>query len=92
MWRVWSVRPYRQKVFLRRTIVRLLLSVLIGPWGMFASPTGKCLGPQAWLRPMLDIEVPGLLGGLQHALVYSLKEYMTARATWRKGGPGKGAG
>ena len=43
------------------------------------------------LGSMLDISVLGPLGGVQQALVYSMKEYTTARAAWRKDRPGKGS-
>ena len=36
------------------------------------------------LGAMLDISVPGPHGGVQQAVVYSMKEYTSARASWRK--------
>ena len=41
------------------------------------------------LGAMLDISVPGPHGGVQQAIVYSMKEYTSARASWRKDRVGK---
>ena len=53
---------------------------------------GKCLGLPTWrvafLGAMLDISVPGHGGG-QQAIVYSIKEYTSARDSWRKDRVGK---
>ena len=64
--------------------------------GSVKFPNWQVFGPlglaKAMLGSMLDISVPGPLGGVQQALVYSLKEYVTARAAWRKDRPRKGHG
>ena len=41
---------------------------------------------------MLDIDVPGPFGGVQQALVYSVKDHTSVRAVWRNPRPGKGGG
>ena len=41
------------------------------------------------LGAMLDISVPGPHGGVQQAIVYSMKEYTSARASWLKDRVGK---
>ena len=41
------------------------------------------------LGAMLDISVPGPHRGVQQAIGYSMKEYMSAKASWRKDRVGK---
>ena len=56
-------------------------------------PSWQVFGPAKMagglLGAMLDISVPGPHGGVQQAIVYSMKEYTSAWASWRKDRVGK---